>query len=285
MSELTIGSDTGGSTRIPAALCGIVGFKPTQARIPLTGAYPLSYSLDSIGPMGRSVADVAHADAVMAGDEPVPLDVPDLFGLRLGFMQGQVLDAMDDAVAEAFSWAMTLMGAAGIRLKDVATPLWGEMLSAQTRCKGAHSLVESAHVHESILNTPLFDLVDPNIGNRIRLGGTIAAVDYIHLNRERDRIKAAFDTFAANYDALIWPTVPIVAPRMDEAATYETYLPKNLALLRNCAPVNFMDACAISLPMPWATPLPAGFMLVGRHGHDRRLLQVAAAVERLFVNQ
>jgi aspartyl-tRNA(Asn)/glutamyl-tRNA(Gln) amidotransferase subunit A len=285
MSEITIGSDTGGSTRIPAALCGIVGFKPTQARIPLTGAFPLSYSLDSIGPLARSVQDCADADAVMAGDDPVRIVPQMVAGLRLGVMQGQPLDRLEDGVAEAFSWAMTLLGAAGARLSDVSTPLWDEMLSAQQRANGALSVTESGHVHADLLKTPAWDLVDPNIGTRIRLGTSVPAADYIHLLRERARIKAAWDGFAAGYDALIWPTVPILAPVIADASTYDTYMPKNLALLRNCAPVNFMDCCAISLPMPWALPLPAGFMLVGRHGHDRRLFEIAAAVEKLFADQ
>jgi aspartyl-tRNA(Asn)/glutamyl-tRNA(Gln) amidotransferase subunit A len=285
MCEIAIGSDTGGSTRIPAALCGIVGYKPTQSRIPLEGAFPLSYSLDSIGPMARSVQACADADAVMAGGEAASVEPTGLPGLRLGVMQGQVLDGLDDTVAEAFSWAMRLLSAAGARLTDVSTPLWQDMLAANAQAKGTQSVHESAHIHADLARTPAWDLVDPNIANRIRSGANIPAILYIELQRERARIKPAFDAFAASFDALIWPTVPVVAPPISVAEAYETYLPANLAVLRNCAPVNFMDGCAISLPMPWASPMPAGFMIVGRNGHDRRLFQIAAAVEKLFANQ
>jgi aspartyl-tRNA(Asn)/glutamyl-tRNA(Gln) amidotransferase subunit A len=284
MCAIAIGSDTGGSTRIPAALCGIVGFKPTQARISLQGAFPLSYALDSIGPMAASVAECAAADAAMAGLDPEVLPDVSLAGLRVGLLQNDVLAGLEPAVASAHQRALDVLGRAGVALTEASTPLMADMNAANMQVKGSFSVVESAHVHRALLDTPAWDLVDPNIAARIKVGASVPAPDYIALQRERARLKAAFDGFASGFDVLAWPATPITAPPLSDCNAYDTYLPKNLLLLRNCAPVNFFDMCAISLPLPWASPLPVGFMLVARHGQDRRLFALAAAVEKLFAN-
>src|SRR5438067_6741130 len=129
MCDIAIGTDTGGSTRIPAALCGIVGFKPSQWRVPTEGAFPLSYTLDSIGPLARSVADCARADAVMAGEEPRPLEPAKLAGLRLGIAQGLALEDLDGDVTREFAGAIARLDSAGVRFTDESLPQFKDMLA------------------------------------------------------------------------------------------------------------------------------------------------------------
>src|SRR5436309_1618129 len=133
MCEIAIGTDTGGSTRIPAALCGIVGFKPSQWRVPTQGAFPLSFTLDSVGPLARSVADCALADAIMAADEPRPLEPATLAGLRLGIAQGLPLADLDDHVGREFSAATAKLASVGVRLSDETFPQFDTMLAINAK--------------------------------------------------------------------------------------------------------------------------------------------------------
>src|SRR5689334_17403837 len=133
MCEITIGTDTGGSTRIPAALCGIVGFKPSQRRVPTAGAFPLSFTLDSIGPMARSVADCALADAVMAAEEPQVSERVALAGLRLGVAQGLPLQDLDADVGREFSAATARLRKAGVRLTEEVLPQFAAMLAINAK--------------------------------------------------------------------------------------------------------------------------------------------------------
>src|SRR5262249_41000993 len=133
MCEVAIGSDTGGSTRIPAALCGTVGWKPSRQRVSTDGAFPLSYTLDSIGPVARNVADCANTDAILAGEEPRALEPFALAGLRIGVLQGFPLDGLDDTVAAAWSTALNRLGQAGVRLSDENIPLLAEMIKVNSK--------------------------------------------------------------------------------------------------------------------------------------------------------
>ncbi len=276
MCDIAIGSDTGGSTRIPAAFCGIVGHKPTQKRIPLDGAVPLSTTLDSIGPMARSVADCARADAVMAGMEPLPVERLERNGLRLGLVRSLVLDALDPDVADAFERAVQLLAKAGAQLVDVRTDLFGEM--AQVNAKGGFAAIEAYAWHRDLIARH-GALYDPRVRGRIERGRETGAADYIDMVRGRARLVAAMDARLAGLDALVMPTVPVVAPRIDALAEDDAFMRANMLILRNTAIANFFDLCAISLPVHDAGKLPVGLMLVGRHGGDARLFGVAAAVE------
>jgi aspartyl-tRNA(Asn)/glutamyl-tRNA(Gln) amidotransferase subunit A len=276
MCEIAIGSDTGGSTRIPASLCGIVGWKPSRQRVPTEGAFPLSYTLDSIGPMARKVADCALADAVMAGEVARPLPTAELSGLRFGILQGLPFDGIDPTVATAWAAAMDRLGRAGVRFSDERIGLIGEMMEANS--KGGFVAPEAYSIHRERIARSRAD-IDPNILARIERGAAMSAADYVDLRMAHRRLVRAMDARLSDLDALVLPTTPIVAPTLAEVATREGFNRNNMLLLRNTALVNFFDLCAVSLPMPRSGGLAAGMMLVARNGHDRRLLGIAAAVE------
>jgi aspartyl-tRNA(Asn)/glutamyl-tRNA(Gln) amidotransferase subunit A len=279
MCEIAIGSDTGGSTRIPAALCGIVGFKPSRQRVPTEGAFPLSSSLDSIGPMAKTVADCANADAVMAGAEPPPLEPAPLAGLRCGVAQGLPLENLDDTVAKRFPAALDGLEKAGVRLSAEKLPLLDRM--AQVNAKGGIAPAEAFALHRDRLDRR-GEAIDANVRMRIERARKITAADYIDMLRERAELVRAMDATLADLDVLAMPTTPMVAPLLADLASPEIFGRQNALLLRNTSIWNFFDCCAISLPLPRERGLPTGLMLVARNGHDRRLLRIAAAVERLF---
>jgi aspartyl-tRNA(Asn)/glutamyl-tRNA(Gln) amidotransferase subunit A len=279
MCEIAIGSDTGGSVRAPAALCGIVGFKPSKYRVPTEGAFPLSYTLDSIGPIARTVKACADADAVMAGEEPRALDPVSLSNLTFGVIQGGPLSGVDATVGERFGQALTILGRSGCRLSDEQIAAVDEV----PRITVARSLLfaEAFAIHEERLGRRP-QAIDPNVRASLERGRTMSSADLVRLVRARARLVAAMDVVAREFDALIMPTTKIVAPLLTESTTPEGFAAKTPLLAGNTSLVNFLDLCAISLPIPRAGGLPVGVMLVGRNGHDRRLLRIASAVERLF---
>jgi aspartyl-tRNA(Asn)/glutamyl-tRNA(Gln) amidotransferase subunit A len=278
MCEIAIGTDTGGSTRIPGALCGIVGFKPSAWRVPTEGAFPLSYSLDSIGPIARTVEDCAKADAVMAGEDFVPLRPAPVAGLRLGVPQGLLLTEWDNTVGTRFGAARKKLADAGVRITDERMPLLDEMLAVNA--KGGLAPTEAFSIHREHLATRADDF-DPNVRARIERGGKVSAADYVDMSRQRTRLIRAMDAQASAFDGWVLPTTPIVAPTIAEMTDSNTFNTKNMLLLRNTLTWNFFDMCAISIPIP-GSGLPVGLMLIARNGHDRRLFEIAAGIERLF---
>ena len=282
LCEISIGTDTGGSVRIPAALCGLVGFKPSRQRVPTDGAFPLSYTLDSIGPIARNVADCAKTDAVMAGEALsfAPLDVAALRGLRFGVAEGLPLDRLDDTVAAAFAAAVKRLDGAGVRVSRETLPLFDTM--NDVNAKGGISPPEACAIHRDWMGRRPGD-IDPNVRARIARGCEVSAADYVDMMRTRARLVGLMDTRLIGLDALIMPTTSIVAPTIAEVADPKVFSVRNAALLRNTAIINFFDLCAVTLPIPDAPPrTPAGLMLVGRNGEDLRLLRIAAAIELLF---
>ena len=277
MCDIAIGTDTGGSVRIPAALCGLVGFKPSKQRVPTDGAFPLSHTLDSIGPIGRTVADCAAADAVMAGEDFLPLEPLALAGLRFGVAEGLPLDRLDDTVTAAFNSALARLDRAGMRVSRETLPLFDDM--SAVNAKGGISPYEAGIIHRDRMTRRAGD-VDPNVRARIERGMAIPKVDYDFMMQERARLVRAMDARLATLDALIMPTTSIVAPTIAEVADTSVFTARNAATLRNTSIVNFFDLCAISLPLP--APLPVGLMVVARNGHDHRLLRIAAATAQLF---
>ncbi|MGB8302421.1 MAG: amidase [Pseudolabrys sp.] len=279
MCEIAIGTDTGGSCRIPGALCGIVGYKPSRQRIPTDGAFPLSYSIDSIGPIARSVEACARADAVMANETYAALEPVTLVGIRIGVVQGYPLENLDETVHERFSDAIARLNKAGARISEEKLPLLEDMV--QVNSKGGVQPAEAFTIHRDLL-TRRADAIDPNVRVRLERARNISAADYIDMVRARARLIRLMDDRIADVDVLVWPTTPMIAPTIQEVATADEFARKNAMLLRNTVIVNFFDLCAISLPVPRGSGLPTGLMLVARNGQDQRLFRIAAAVERLF---
>ena len=280
MCDIAIGTDTGGSVRVPAALCGLVGFKPSRQRVPTTGAFPLSKTLDSIGPIARNVADCAKADAVMAGEVFAPPEPVALAGLRIGIAEGLPLDRLDASVTAAFAKGVARLDPAGVRVSHETLAFLDDMVAINNR--GGILAPEACAVHGDRLKRRAAD-IDPNVRVRIERGCAVTEADYAEMMRERARLLGALDARLGSLDALVMPTTAIIAPTIAEVADPNVFAARNAAVLRNTTIINFFDLCAITLPLPVAAgTLPAGLMLAVRNGHDRRLFGIAAAVEKLL---
>ena len=237
MCEIAIGSDTGGSTRIPAALCGIVGFKPSRQRVPTEGAFPLSTTLDSIGPMARSVIDCANADAVMAGGEAHALEPVSLAGLRIGVAQGAPLEHLDATVGKRFPEALERLKKAGARLSDEKMPLLDEMNAVNA--KGGIPPMEAFAVHRDRL-ARRGDDVDQNMRVRIERAAKISAADYIDTLRERADLIRAMDAQLSGIDVLVMATTPIVSPVLADVAKQDEFFRQNALLLKQHLDLEFL---------------------------------------------
>jgi len=278
MAVVALGTDTGGSVRIPAALCGLCGFKPTASRVPTAGAYPLSFTLDSIGPLATSVRDCALTDAILAGDA-TPLEPPPP-AARLRFLAPTtlVLDGADAHVLASFERALAALRAAGASV-DVA-PLPALDGIAGVTAGGGFSAAEAYAWHRALLERHEAQY-DPQIARRILRGKTLTAADYIDLLRARAAYIAALRAQTDGYDALLWPTCAIVAPPIAGLlADDEAYARINLLVLRNTSLINAADGCALTVPMHAPGTAPAGLMIAGANGNDRRILALGATVER-----
>jgi Asp-tRNA(Asn)/Glu-tRNA(Gln) amidotransferase A subunit family amidase len=274
MCAAGIGSDTGGSIRIPAALCGIVGFKSTARRVPTAGAIPLSTTLDTLCAMTRSVDDAILVDGIIADQ---PLSVPDLplAGLRLALPATTVLDGLDEHVAAVFSSTLSALSAAGAKI--VEQPL--ELL-AEAAAINKFSPAEAYAWHRRLLAEHEAEY-DFRVARRIKMGVALSAVDYIDIHRMRRDWIARMEDALGPFDALIMPTVPIVAPPIAELeASEEVFFRANGLLLRNPSIINLLDGCAVSLPCHAPGTLPVGLSIAGPAMSDRKVLAVARAVER-----
>ncbi|MBB6413365.1 amidase [Mesorhizobium sangaii] len=279
-SEISIGSDTGGSIRIPASLNGVVGFKPTARRVPLTGAFPLSGTLDSIGPLARTVARCAAADAVMAGDEATALTSISLAGLRIGIPRGVLFEETQGEVETAFDRCLRKVELAGAGVADLLIDdLLGSMRAATKR--GSIAAMEGAEIHADWLATGASVPVDPHVSGPLSRAAMLPTPVYIRTMRRRAALAIAMDERLASVDVLALPTTPVTAPTIVSMADAELRGRTEGLLLRNTQVANQFDLCAISLPMPGMVR-PAGLMLVARNGHDRRLLRIAAGIESLL---
>ncbi|MGY2258567.1 amidase [Pseudomonas sp. SDO55104_S430] len=282
MAVASLGTDTGGSCRIPAALCGIVGFKPTASRIPQTGVSPLSSSLDSVGPLGASVACVAILNDVLAGDPVNPLPSVHLRGLRLAVPQTLVLDGMDSLVAASFERTLNRLERAGVQVERIALSELGELPKINE--KGGFAAAEAWAWHRELIASSR-EGYDPNVVSRIEKGQHQSAADYIDLLKARADLQLRIAPITAHYDALVMPTVPIVAPTLQEMTNPQSFQKSNLLMLRNPSVANFLDRCSISLPCHEQGDAPVGLMLMGERGGDLRVLGIAHAIEQLLRTQ
>ena len=276
MAAAGLGTDTGGSCRIPAAFCGIVGYKPTARRVPIDGVLPLAPSLDSVGPLAPSVACCAAIDGILAGEGPSMPAPVGLKGLRFAVPENMVLDGMDAVVAAAFDRALSALSAAGATVTRVRFAAFDEIPAVNA--KGGFAASEAYARHRTLLASKGAGY-DPNIRVRIARGEGMSAADYLDLLAARKRIVADFDASTRDFDCVLMPTVPIVAPMVAELNDQQAYNRINMHILRNTALGNFLDRCSISVPCHRAGEAPVGLMLTGETMGDARLFSIAAAVE------
>jgi len=276
MAYGALGTDTGGSCRIPAAYNGIVGYKPTQRRIPLEGGVPLSFSLDSFGPLANSVQCCATLDAVLAG-EPIAVVRPrPIKGMRLAVPTTIALDELDNAVAKTFERALETLSRQGALVERIEMP---ELLDVGVmNAKGGFASSESYAWHRYLL-TSKGDVYDPRVSARILRGESMSAADYIDLLVARRSLVARAAERLASYDALVMPTTANTPPRIADLADDKEFTKANLRSLRNCTLINMIDGCAISLPAQREGEVPVGLMLAASGGSDRRIFELAAGME------
>jgi aspartyl-tRNA(Asn)/glutamyl-tRNA(Gln) amidotransferase subunit A len=276
MCVMALGSDTRGSVRGPAALCGLVGWKPTSARVPREGAFPLSFTLDSVGPLANSVACAAAYDAVLAGESGKEIHL-ETKGLRLLLPRSSALEDLDKEVQAAFDGAMDRLSKAGAAITGRPVPAFDRQ--AEYFKSGGYAGAEAYHIHR--VHQERLGEYDPRVGKRILLGQSLSASDYLALGDLRAAYIREVEALAAPFDAIVMPTVPCIAPTIAQAdASDEDYFRWNGRILRNNGLINFLDGCAASLPCHEPGSAPVGFMVCGIAGTDRHTLAAAAAIER-----
>ncbi|MGB8401481.1 amidase [Bradyrhizobium sp.] len=271
-----LGTDTGGSCRIPAAFNGIVGFKPTQRRVPLEGGVPLSFTLDSFGPLARTAACCAILDSFLA-DEPLqPLRPRPVRGMRLAVPTTVALDDLDEAVAKTFDRALGALSRAGALIERIEVP---EFLDVGVmNANGGFAASESYAWHRFLIARK-GDVYDPRVAMRILRGEGFAAADYIDLLAARRSFIARTEARIAPYDALVLPTTANTPPVIADLADDKAFATENQRALRNCTLINTLDGCAISLPAHRESEAPVGLMLAAAGGSDRRIFELAAGME------
>jgi len=279
MAHGALGTDTGGSCRIPAAFNGIVGFKPTQRRVPLDGGVPLSFSLDSFGPIARTVGCCAVLDAVLADEPVIPLQPRPIRGMRLAVPTTIVLDELEDAVARTFERTLETLISQGALIERIAVPEFHDV--AQMNAKGGFAAAESYAWHRYLIASK-GDIYDPRVASRIMRGESQSAADYIDLLGARRSLIERIAVRLAPYDAMILPTTANTPPRIADLADDKAFTHANLLALRNCSLINVIDGCAISLPAHREGEVPVGLMLAATGGADRRIFELAAAMEGII---
>ncbi len=271
-----LGSDTGGSIRIPAALQGLVGFKSTARLVPIEGAIPLSTTLDTACAITRSVRDAVLVHGILAARQ-VGLAHRPAGTLRLAVATTLMLDALDDTVAAAFARTLATLRAAGARVDEIELPALLEL--AQINASGGFPAAESWAWHRALL-AEHGARYDPRVALRIRRGERMSAADYIELVQARRRWILRMEETLQHYDALLSPTLPMVAPPIEPlVASDAAFFATNGLLLRNPSVVNMLDGCALSLPCQRADELPVGLMIWSSALRDDAVLDASLAIE------
>ena len=274
-----LGSDTGGSIRIPAALCGIVGFKSTARLVPTTGALPLSTSLDTVCALTRSVTDAITVHEVLAA-RIVKLPGKPLVHCRFAVARTLMQDGLDSTVALAFERSLKLLKAAGAQIEEIELREISEL--ATINATGGLSAAESYAWHRQLIAEHQADY-DPRVALRILRGASMTAFDYIDLLAARADWIARMEARLQGFDAVLSPTVPIVAPSVASVLSDDTeFFRVNGLLLRNTAVVNMVDGCGISLPCHTPDELPVGLTLWHGAMHDDAVLSAALQIETLL---
>jgi aspartyl-tRNA(Asn)/glutamyl-tRNA(Gln) amidotransferase subunit A len=279
MAHAALGTDTGGSCRIPAAYNGIVGYKPTQRRVPLDGSVPLSVSLDSIGPLARSVSCCAILDAVLANEPIVPVKPRPVKGMRLAVPTSIALDDLDAPVAHTFERALETLAKHGAIIERIEMAEFHDI--GPMNAKGGFAASESYAWHRYLI-VAKGDVYDPRVAVRIMRGEAQSAADYIDLLNERRSLIKRVNARIAPYDALVLPTTANTPPKIADLADDKAFATANLRSLRNCTLINMIDGCAISLPAHREGEVPVGLMLAGAGGYDHRIFELAAGMEAVI---
>lgn len=279
MAYMGLGTDTGGSCRVPAAFNGITGYKSSTGRVPRDGVFPLSDTLDTVGPLANSVQCCSTIDAMMAGDRTGSLLCRDPSTLRFGILQHVAMDTMDPEVATAFDSAIKTLGKAGVVFSEVPFPDLTELPSLNA--KGGISAAEAMDVHADMLERH-GDEYHHMVRTRILSGLNVTGPELVAHYRRRKEMIAKFARLCCGLDGFILPTVPILPPLISEVKRDERYGPLNFLCLRNTFLGNFLDACAISVPMTARGGPPAGIMIMRLHGQDTELFNAAASIEAIL---
>ena len=279
----SLGSDTAGSCRIPAAFNGVVGVKPSYGRMSLQGIYPLSPTLDAPGPIAIDVDSCFILDQLMSGrakpaDELPNLQPAELNQLRLVIPEARVMNDLDAEVRTAFEAAVEALRAAGANIRQQSLPLLDDCDDLFIE---RPVVVREVWDHHRSMLEQYFDEYDPFVGTRLRLGANISDEEQQSRYQARDQLVSAFEREFAEIqaDALIYPTVACVPPAIAETEDDENARRVNLRCLRNTATVNYFNGCAISLPCHRTGEAPVGLMLSAANGQDEPLYRIAAAIE------
>jgi aspartyl-tRNA(Asn)/glutamyl-tRNA(Gln) amidotransferase subunit A len=280
MCVMALGTDTRGSIRVPSALCGVTGFKPTARRVPRDGAFPLSFTLDSIGPLANSVACCATYDALLAGEVPGPLPALPVKGLRFLLPNSEVRNGLDREVQAAFESAIEQLKRAGAIVTEMPVPAFDRQ--AEYFKGGGFAGAEAYAIHRK--NIDRLSEYDPRVAKRVMLGKDLSAADYVEFGLLRQQYQREVETLLAPFDAFLLPSVPCIAPPIAEVnASDDAFFRWNGRILSIVGLVNFLDGCAASLPCQPAShsssAAPVGLSVCGPAMSDRRILAVAAAVE------
>ncbi len=276
MAAATIGTDTGGSCRIPAAFCGIVGFRPTPVRVPRAGVVPLSKTVNSVGPLATSVSCCAVLNSILSGGDGADEESFREIGLRLGVVENYVTAHIEPEVAHAWEAALSRLSRRGVSLTPLSLPELEELPTINA--KGGVIGAEAYAWHRRRLETR-GAIYDPWIRGRIEVGGGQSAADYIDVQEARARIIESVGRRTRVFDAVVMPTVQIAPPELAPLQDDALAMKVNALCLRNTAIANFLDRPAISMPCHAPDSAPVGFMLMGETGGDRRLLSVARGIE------
>jgi len=278
MGLASIGSDTGGSIRIPAAACGIVGLKPSLGEVPTDGVVPLCATFDHVGPLTRSVADAATFWAVLTGRDVRPIAAPNAHDITLGALGDYFTEMLESEVRSTFEHAIERLHARGIAVVHREVNETDVIVDTYVNI----SLAEAAHWHAVTLDSRAEDY-QRAVRERLERGRTISAVNYLRARDMRDVLTRAVDAALDGVSALVLPTLPIVAPVLGAAevtmdAGPSATLLVRAAMLRLTQLFNMTGHPAISIPIP-TDGLPVGLQLVGRRDRTEELLGVAATCE------